>query len=81
LLGVALVLSLSPRNLSRRMTLQIQDGATTTPATSPAAVLVADNALAPCLPLFESLAKYRAASIDLALGDNKILSVTLDALG
>lgn len=81
LLGVALVLSLSPRNLSRRMTLQIQDGATTTPAASPAAVLVADNALAPCLPLFESLAKDPAASIDLALSDTKILSVTLDALG
>jgi hypothetical protein len=79
LLGVALVLSPSQKNTSRRMTLQVQGGAAITSAVSAAAALVADNALAPCLPLFEGLAQDTTEDriVDLALSDNKILSVTL----
>ena len=46
-----------------------------TRAVSPAAALVADNALAPCLPFFEALARSDAASLTLALGARSALHV------
>jgi Beta-ketoacyl synthase, N-terminal domain len=62
-LGAALVLAPvdtagSQRSAGHRLALQVMpvDVAIPTPAQSPAAPLVADNALAPCLPLFETLA-------------------------
>ena len=77
LLGVALVLGPVSKATSRSMTMQLQDGSDVTTAISSAAPLVADNALAPCLPLFEALASDGDATLALALSDRKILSVTL----
>ena len=82
LLGVAMVLSPSTDSATgRRMILQMHDvdAASPTLARSPAAALVSDNALAPCLPLFEALAQLNdaAATVDLAVGDKVILRVTL----
>jgi hypothetical protein len=83
LFGVALVLgplagSHAASSL-RRMRLQMThvDAVTLTPAQSPAAALVADNALAPCLPLFESLARSDAARVALSLGDHSLLTIEL----
>ena len=89
LFGVAMVLSPASGNASgntsgRRMELQMRhvDAVVLTPAKSPAAALVAANALAPCMPLFEALAleEHARATVDLALGADTILSVTLSPL-
>ena len=58
LLGVALVLAPSGDESHRTLTLRVEQGSASnvTPARSTAAALVADNALAPCLPFFEALA-------------------------
>ena len=80
LFGVALVLSPAGDRSGRRMGLQMRtvDTVSPTPSRSPAAALVADNALAPCLPFFEALAQTGGATVDLSLGRKMVLSVTLD---
>ena len=50
-----------------------------TPPRSRAAELVAENVLAPCLPLFEALAGEEAAALTLALGTHAALSVRIEA--
>jgi hypothetical protein len=78
LLGVALVLApASSRPGGRRLTLSI---ATDEPcqATAPrsvAAGLVADNALAPCMPLLEALAADAPATVVLTLGERTALNI------
>lgn len=82
LLGVAIVLSATAgKQPGRRMTLQVQgaDGIAPTIAGSPAAPLVADNALAPCLPFFEALAGAGAKKMTLGLGEHSSLMVELDS--
>lgn len=79
LFAVALVLSPADGRSARRMAMQMRsvDAVSLTPSRSPAAALVADNALAPCLPLFEALAQTNDATVDLSLGHKVILSVAL----
>jgi hypothetical protein len=80
LFGVALVLSVSSdRPAGRQMSLRVRkaEASSPTPSCSPAGALVADNALAPCLPLFEALARDGNSIVDLALGNQVILSVAL----
>jgi beta-ketoacyl synthase-like protein len=75
LLGVALVLA-PPRGESRRtLALRVEQGnaADITLPRSGAAGLVAQNALAPCLPFFEALAHSTAASVVLALSEHCLL--------
>jgi beta-ketoacyl synthase-like protein len=81
LLGAALVLA-PPRNDSRRtLALRVEQGsaAEITPARSAAAALVAENALAPCLPFFEALAHSTPASVVLALSDHCLLRASITA--
>jgi hypothetical protein len=76
MLGAALVLG--PRSSENGMTLALQietGGSAITPASSPAAEYIAGNALAPCLPFFELLARPDAAAIQLALGTRMTLRV------
>ena len=49
-----------------------------TPARSAAAGLVADNALAPCLPLFEVLASSNPRTLCLALSQQMALNVQVN---
>ena len=72
LLGVALVLAPSGDESHRTLTLRVEQGSASnvTPARSTAAALVADNALAPCLPFFEALADPAAREVVLALSDH-----------
>lgn len=74
LLGVGLVLAPSTKS-HRTLTLQLVEGsaANVTPARSPAAALVAENALAPCLPFFEALAHAAPSEVVLALSDRCVL--------
>jgi hypothetical protein len=75
LLGAALVLAPSAGSSKRRLTLQVETG-DTVQATAPrsaAAALVADNALAPCMPLFEALAGDGPATVTLAIGSRAAL--------
>lgn len=70
LLGAALVLAPQASERSRaRLSMQVKggEGVAPTPATSAAAELVAENAMAPCLPLFEALAADETRSIVLGL--------------
>lgn len=65
LLGTALVLAPHAQSGSHRLSLQLAAAKTpVTAARSPAASLVEHNALAPCLPLFESLARDPGADAD-----------------
>jgi hypothetical protein len=78
LVGVALVLApaSAARPGSRRLTMRIADepcGAT--PPRSAAAALVADNALAPCMPLLEALAADLPATLQLTLGERTVLNI------
>ena len=75
LLGVALVLAPPNGGAHRTLTLRVADGsaANVTPARSPAAGLVAENALAPCLPFFEALAHPVPCEVVLALSDHSLL--------
>ena len=75
LLGVALVLAPSGGESHRMLTLRVEQGSASnvTPARSTAAALVADNALAPCLPFFEALADPAAREVVLALSDHCLL--------
>ncbi len=82
LLGTALVLGPdNTQRASRRMSLQMRhvDTISLTLAGSPAADLVAPNALAPCLPLFEALAREEGARVELSLGDHLLLTVELSS--
>ncbi len=85
LLGVALVLGLQSRPGTHSLLLQLDsaaENAQATPARSPAASLVAANVLAPCLPLFESLAMDRGAateSVILELSQRTVLRVAVDS--
>jgi len=79
LLGVALVLApaSSARPGGRPLTLRIatDEPCAATPPRSAAAGLVADNALAPCMPLFEALAADAPSTLQLALGERTALNV------
>ncbi len=61
----------------RRLSLRVESGipVQATPARSAAAACVQDNALAPCLPLFEALANPQPSSLCLALGERTALHV------
>jgi hypothetical protein len=82
LLGVALVLS--PHHAESRgakATLQVNDAAAAlTPSRSAVAALVADNALAPCFPFVEMLARDSGDCV-LAVGPSASLQVRLKAEG
>jgi hypothetical protein len=75
LLGVALVLAPLGAGSHRTLTLRVEQGsaASITPAHSRAAALVADNALAPCLPFFEALADPASGKVVLALSAHTLL--------
>jgi hypothetical protein len=78
IMGTALVLApMASARQQARLTLQLEQSGPTaaTPACSPAASLVAGNALAPCLPLFEALAVDQPCSVILALSDWTTLRV------
>lgn len=77
MVGAAVVLGPSTSTKGSRLMLQVRTGDTTaiTPASSPAAEYIAPNALAPCLPFFEMLAREDAAAIRLALGTRMTLRV------
>jgi hypothetical protein len=78
LLGAALVLAPDAGSSGRRLRLEVEQGdATPTDARSPAAALVADNALAPCLPFFEALA-LGDSSVRLQLSERSSLRVVFD---
>ena len=79
LLGVALVLAPSGDKSHRTLTLRVEPGSASnvTSARSAAAALVADNALAPCLPFFEALADPAASEVVLALSDHCLLHAQL----
>ena len=79
LLGAALVLApLTSDRPGPRLALQIEKGNSAPPtcAASPAAALVSDNALAPCLPLFEALALHGPQTL-LQLSERLLLRVQL----
>lgn len=83
LFGVALVLGpRSGQRPGRSLSMQMRhdDAASVTAARSPAADLVAQNALAPCLPLFEALARDQAADVHVSLGGHACLAVHVSAL-
>lgn len=78
LVGVALVLApvSAARPDCRRLTLRIADEpCEATPSRSAAAALVADNALAPCMPLLEALAIDLPATLQLTLGERTALNI------
>jgi beta-ketoacyl synthase-like protein len=78
LVGVALVLApaSAARPGCRRLTLRIADErCEATPSRSAAAALVADNALAPCMPLLEALAADLPATLQLTLGERTALNI------
>jgi hypothetical protein len=50
-----------------------------TPPRSAAARLVADNALAPCMPLLEALAADAASTLQLTLGERTTLHIQVSA--
>jgi hypothetical protein len=73
LLGVGLVLAPAAGS-HRTVTLQVVgDDGPVTHARSAASVLVAENALAPCLPFFEALAHPAAGDVVLALSSRSVL--------
>lgn len=69
-LGAALVLGPSASAHSKaRLSLSLQDihPCSPTPAESPAAALIVENAMAPCLPVFEALARDEARTVVMGL--------------
>ena len=78
-LGVALVLAPQSAGGGLPLALQVDssDSIAATPANSPATEYIAGNALAPCLPFFELLARQDTAAISLALGRQMALRVRL----
>jgi Beta-ketoacyl synthase, N-terminal domain len=81
LLGVALVLGPVREESGGKLALRIiaADAAITTSPRSPAAELVRDNALAPCLPFFEALAQEASAAVALALGEGLLLEAQVQS--
>lgn len=82
LLGVALVLApaSAARPGGRHLTLHVADEPReATPPRSAAAALVADNALAPCMPLLEALAADAPAALTLTLGERTALNIRVSA--
>ena len=79
LLGAALVLSpeRSVRSLLR-LSLQLASGVITA-ARAANAALVAGNAMAACLPLYEALADATPATVSLDLGAGRLLRVAINA--
>lgn len=80
LLGTALVLApLASDRKGARLSLQVEtnDSVVPTAATSPAAGLVNENVLAPCLPFFEALAVDKPAAILLQLNERLALRAQL----
>jgi hypothetical protein len=81
LLGVALVLApasgAASRPGCRRLTMRIatDEPCDATLPRSAAAALVADNALAPCMPLLEALAADAPATLQLTLGERAVLKI------
>ena len=75
-LGVALVLAPAASTQSKaRLSLSLRNADDpVTAAASPAAALIAENALAPCLPLLEALAADEARSVSLRLSHATLLS-------
>jgi hypothetical protein len=80
LLGAALVLAPVSQKQQRGLILTTEFVAECepTPARSAAAPLVADNALAPCLPFFEVLATPQPRTLCLALGRQTALNVQVN---
>ena len=78
LLGVALVLAPGSQSGSHHLQLQVSQSQhlSLTQAQSPAAALVADNALATCLPLFERLALGGTGEVVLELSPQSSLHVS-----
>lgn len=77
LLGAALVLAPASVDHGRKLALRVEgdDSAAPTPARTAAAALIGDNALAPCLPLFEALATDDASTLALQLSERMSLHV------
>lgn len=78
LLGTALVLAPIDRGQQRRsfiLTTESVSAVNPTPPRSAAAALVADNALAPCLPLLEALALPNPRTLRLALSQRSALNI------
>ena len=84
-LGVALVIApdAAGRGNCQRLRCQVEGAAAPvlTPATSAAASVVAENALAPCLPLVEALAADQPGEVVLALGHRQSLRVAVSPGG
>jgi hypothetical protein len=81
LLGAALVLAPVTQGREQRgliLTTETLASATPTPARSAAAAVVADNALAPCLPFFEVLAASGPRTVRLALSRQTALNVQVN---
>lgn len=76
-LGVAVVLGPEPIAGRPRLALHVEsvDPVRATPPRSAVASLLADNALAPCLPLFEALADRASSTVQLALSERAALHV------
>jgi hypothetical protein len=82
LLGVGLVLApASAARAGRRLSMRIatDEASQATPPRSAAAVLVAENALAPCLPLMEALADDAPANLRLTLAERMTLNIQVRA--
>jgi hypothetical protein len=80
LLGIALVLapaSAAAHPGCRRLAMRVgaEEAYDPTPSRSAAAALVADNALAPCMPLLEALATDAPATLQFTLGERAALTV------
>jgi hypothetical protein len=75
LLGVALVLGPHAGARHRRLALRVETANAVEPSRSRSAAgpLIADNALAPCLPMFEALASADPSTVRLALGERATL--------
>jgi hypothetical protein len=75
--GVALVISAQSGARGRALGLEVRSTPTVqpTPARSAAAALIADNALAPALPLFEALAHDDPATLTMALSPGLALDI------
>jgi len=81
LLGAALVLapvSRSHQQCGLVLTTESVAECRPTPARSAAAALASDNALAPCLPLFEVLASFSPGTLSLALSRRMALNVQVN---
>lgn len=74
-LGVALVLGPQSSGWHRGLALRVETANAVEPSRSRSAAgpLVADNALAPCLPIFEALANPDSSTVRLALGERTAL--------